>query len=1191
LDGGDGDDTLVGGQGPDVILGGAGNDVVVYDAEDTRIDGGAGTDTVNLSHLAEANLSTGPQLVGVEILNLLGGGSNTLTLSREAFERVNGASQAIGIQGPIIVEGDELDTLVLSGPWQKSETPDANGRIQYTLIATVGATPHTVLVNPNVQLVRLIGGTTADDLLAGTGSGDLMSGGEGNDTLSAGGGNDTVVAGSGNDRFDGGDGIDTIDFAVATTPLNIDLGGRADRTEGFSQDSSTGPASQGNDVVLGFENVLGGSGNDTIRGSADWNLMEGGAGNDSLLGEAGNDTLLGGSGNDVLSGGADNDVLEGGAGNDTLDGGTGADLANYSAATGNLVASLANGGTVVDANPNGLGTDVLFGIENLIAGSGNDRVNGSAANNSIEGGAGNDTIVGGAGNDTLRGGAGSDFLDYSENSSNQGVVVDLSNNQASDGLGGQDAVFQFEAVLGGQGADRMTGDAADNLLDGGAGGDTLDGGAGNDVLDGGVGSDALLGGAGNDILLGGVGDDVLRGGAGNDVLDGDVGFNTADFSDATTSVSLTLNNGAGTATSSTTGTDTLSGIRHIIGGTGADSITGDTADNIIAGGTGADSLSGGAGNDTIRGGTGSDNDTLAGGDGVDTLDYSEVSGPLIINLSNQSIAGTLAGNAVTVAAGSAQGAGADALSGFENVIGSGGADRVVGGAEDNLIDGGAGADTIDGGVGNDRILFDANDARVMGGTGTKDTLVLSSSSGFVDFTLMNDDPYAGFEAIDLTASGVQSVKLAEADVYALTRGTTNIQFASLANGQSLTLGGHTVTASADMTATQVAEAFQNRTLTGYATGTAANGALTVSTLGSSERISNLSLTGSTGSTGHQVQVQNGTSIESEKVTVNFSDMLAGQSITLAGLTYTAATNTAAADVASAFAALVGGASESTAISGTMTGFTRGVRSGNSVTFTSTTPVGDAPNMVVSVTGTGNKFSTIDKSEQSGLILQGTAEDGVRLVGGWQQLNTSGQPLVSADLPRIQIIDGVAYTVWHSASHTPQPTLANPNPSPVPLTVYVPAVITPGLLITSGEGAESQVGTSGDDEYRGNGGDDSFNGGSGNDLVDGGTGNDTLLAGAGNDTVSAGVGNDVIYGGGDTLGTGSGDDSIDAGDGNDLVYAGDGNDNVLAGTGADTGAATGAGTGAATGAGGANSSRPVPNPWALRSREVAAGIIG
>lgn len=86
-----------------------------------------------------------------------------------------------------------------------------------------------------------------------------------------------------------------------------------------------------------------------------------------------------------------------------------------------------------------------------------------------------------------------------------------------------------ENAIGGDGDDRITGDAAANGLHGMRGDDVLSGAGGADRLEGGTGSDALAGGAGADTLQGGNGADTLQGGAGRDVLTGGAGADTFVF--------------------------------------------------------------------------------------------------------------------------------------------------------------------------------------------------------------------------------------------------------------------------------------------------------------------------------------------------------------------------------------------------------------------------------------------------------------------------------------------------------------------------------------------------------------------------------------------------------------------------------------------------------------------------------------
>ncbi len=216
-------------------------------------------------------------------------------------------------------------------------------------------------------------------------------------------------------------------------------------------------------------------------------------------------------------------------------------------------------------------------------------------------------------------------------------------------------------------SDSILARGGDDLINGGAGNDTLLGEAGNDSLDGGDGADSVSGGVGND---------TLHGGAGNDTLSGGSGMDYADYTDASTGVSVNL--AAGTATGA--GTDALNGIDGIFGsgfadtligfdgqGTGGDDIYtnvfyGHGGDDLLSGLGGDDSLFGGADNDTVLGGAG--NDLVTGDAGNDSLDG---------------------------------GSGNDTLSGGD------GNDVVLGGDGNDSINTGLGADTIYGGAGSDTI--------------------------------------------------------------------------------------------------------------------------------------------------------------------------------------------------------------------------------------------------------------------------------------------------------------------------------------------------------------------------------------------------------------------------------------------------------------------------------------------------------
>ena len=205
-------------------------------------------------------------------------------------------------------------------------------------------------------------------------------------------GNDRFVAnvGDGNNSYDGGLGTDTYDLSATAAAATVNL------VTGVSASADTGT-----DTLAGIENVVGGSGNDTLTGDGTDNVITGGAGNDTVVGGAGNDTF----------------IATVGDGNDSYNGGAGIDTYDLSATTANATVNLnLTTAQLISADA---GTDLLtFGtIENVTGGAGSDTITGEGSNNVLSGGAGNDSLDGRAGNDTLIGGAGNDTL-------NGGVGID-----------------------------------------------------------------------------------------------------------------------------------------------------------------------------------------------------------------------------------------------------------------------------------------------------------------------------------------------------------------------------------------------------------------------------------------------------------------------------------------------------------------------------------------------------------------------------------------------------------------------------------------------------------------------------------------------------------------------------------------------------------------------------------------------
>ena len=255
-----------------------------------------------------------------------------------------------------------------------------------------------------------ISGGPAADTENGQDGADTISGGAGDDTLNGGAGNDLLLAEAGADGTDslsGGDGVDTASYAARADPLQLSL-------DDQPNDGLVGNATD--NVHTDVENLIGGSGGDSLSGDPAANQLDGGPGNDSLAGQAGDDALTGGTGDDSESGGdgadamsgdAGNDSLDGGAGPDVFSGGDGTDTGDYSTRTAPLNVTLdgnANDGEFLE------GDNVETDVENLRGGSGADTLVGSDAGNTLDGGPGEDYSDGGAGSDTLVGGDAGDVL-------------------------------------------------------------------------------------------------------------------------------------------------------------------------------------------------------------------------------------------------------------------------------------------------------------------------------------------------------------------------------------------------------------------------------------------------------------------------------------------------------------------------------------------------------------------------------------------------------------------------------------------------------------------------------------------------------------------------------------------------------------------------------------------------------------
>ena len=362
---------------------------------------------------------------------------------------------------------------------------------------------------------------------------DVLIGGASTDEISGAGDYDTVSGGLGDDLLDG----EAVDYSASATAVTVNL------TAGTS-------VGEGIDTLTGTDDVYGSGLNDTITGHAGGNWIWGGPGDDALDGEAGFDyvayqgsngvqvdleagTATGDHGTDTLTGfeaaeggkGADklkglvedydelyglggNDKLNGRDGSDWLDGGNGVDTVNYGWADGVSV-ELTDGACNVDSGSSdysGGGDDLLF-IENAKLSGGDDSFVGSQFQNKVFPMGGQNTLTGDCGTTN----SGGDTLDYSKGYGKKGVTVNMAG-----GATAGDSATGFEAAIGSNGTDFITGNELSNTIDGNNGADVIRGGSGDDDINGGKGADSIRGGSGDDTIMGGKGRDEGFGGSGDD---------------------------------------------------------------------------------------------------------------------------------------------------------------------------------------------------------------------------------------------------------------------------------------------------------------------------------------------------------------------------------------------------------------------------------------------------------------------------------------------------------------------------------------------------------------------------------------------------------------------------------------------------------------------------------------------------
>lgn len=323
---GGGDDSLSGGRGADTLSGGTGNDTIenytwVYDDDvQDRLSGGDGADLIRAGNGDIVDGGTGNDWISaVGAVNITAGDGHDLVVGSTGDDRIDGGAGSDTVSYEYANSAVNIDLNVAA---------QANG----------GGGLDTLIGFENVI------GTNRDDTIIGTAGANILEGGGGDDSLYAGAGRDTAS------------------YSTSTQAVTVDLR--------VADPQDTGGA--GIDLLSGFENLTGGSGNDALFGDARSN------------------------------------VLIGGEGNDFLNGRLGFDIVSYENATERVQVSLA----IRDAQPVGgnNGTDTIFNVEGLRGTAFGDGLRGDNGANVLAGLDGADVLVASAGDDTLNGGAGADRM-------------------------------------------------------------------------------------------------------------------------------------------------------------------------------------------------------------------------------------------------------------------------------------------------------------------------------------------------------------------------------------------------------------------------------------------------------------------------------------------------------------------------------------------------------------------------------------------------------------------------------------------------------------------------------------------------------------------------------------------------------------------------------------------------------------
>lgn len=690
------------------------------------------------------------------------------------------------------------DTLDLSG-WSSNSTINlAPGSYSSCNDMTMN-----IAIAFSCNLENAVGGS-GNDVLTGNQLANRLDGGAGNDTITGGGGDDLLLAGAGNDVFDGGDGSDSLQFTgvfadysyaysasagftffsnmtATDTVKGVEWFIFSDVTKAASQLSADVPSlSMVSIAAANTSQVEGNSGatmfSYTVRlnaassavESVQWNV----SGNGISAASPSSDFIGATSGTLTFQIGETEKILQIAVSGDTAIENDESFTVNLSAPSSGLMLSNSSvSSTILNDDWNNSADD--FG--NTTNTNGLLTVNGGPVSGAIESSGDNDLfkvdLVAGTtyvfdliknsgsidpylslyppvgptttvlypllSNDNASPSTTNAQITYTASTSGTYYLLARDTWAATGSYSLNAKTLPGVTLSGDDNANTLVGTLGDDTLYGLNGADRLDASGGADVLDGGLGADTLIGGNGNDTYfvdnLGDVVSEVSASG-GVDLVNAAVSFTlAANLENLRLTVSDNIN-GTGNALANT--------------------LTGNTGNNLLDGKGGVDTFIGGLGNDSYVLDAEAElaNVTDLAGQGNDTL---------LIAYANLAAAKTVTLNGN--------------LANIENIVFNGtGLFDAVGNAADNLLTGNAAINRLEGGAGND----------TLDGKGGADVLV----GGAGDDTYVVDQ--IGDTLVEQAGGGVDNVRVALTVAGATYTLGSNVENASIVSASAINITGN-----------------------------------------------------------------------------------------------------------------------------------------------------------------------------------------------------------------------------------------------------------------------------------------------------------------------------------------------------------------------------------------------------------------